>query len=31
MNRELCKLIRQTYEMTSAEFAEYIGVDLQSA
>lgn len=30
MNRELCKLIRQTYEMTSAEFAEYIGVGLSS-
>lgn len=30
MNRELCKLIRQTYGMTSAEFAEYIGVGLSS-
>lgn len=30
MNRKLCKLIRQTYEMTSAEFAEYIGVGLSS-
>ena len=30
MNRELCKLIRQTYGMTSAEFAEYIEVGLSS-
>lgn len=30
MNRELCKLIRQIYGMTSARFAEYIGVGLSS-
>lgn len=30
MNRELCKLIRQTYGMTSAEFSEYIEVGLSS-
>lgn len=30
MNRELAKYIRQTYKMTTFEFAEMIGVSLSS-
>lgn len=30
MNRDLCRLIRQSYGMTTFEFAEKIGVSLSS-
>lgn len=30
MNKELCKLIRQSYGMTSVQFSEFIGVGLSS-